>query len=49
MAIVKWLYIFVVYQMLQHFKIEYHYGDMEGLTRLVLVPDQPLRLKLIDL
>jgi len=41
--------IFVFLKMLQHFQIEYHHEDIDFLTRLVLVPDKPLRFQLVDL
>lgn len=37
------------FKMLQNFKIEYHHKDIGCVTRLVNIPDQPLRFKFIDL
>ena len=36
-------------KIMQNFRVEYHYEDIESISRLVNIPDQPLRFRFFDL
>lgn len=44
------MWIFVVFspQVLDKFRVEYHYGDINSNNRLLAAPDRPLKFRFVE-